>query len=131
MLKLLPQPFVPTRARAAACLAAALAALISFSLPIAAQQSPEPKTTAPRLIQKVEPEYSKEAQDARLEGTVVVSVEVGTDGKAHEGRIEKSLGMGLDEKALEAVQLWTFEPGTRNGEPVAVRATIQMNFRLK
>lgn len=131
MLKPLPQLIVPARARAAACLAAALTALISFSLPIAAQQSPEPKTTAPRLIQKVEPEYSKEAQDARLEGTVVVSVEVGTDGKAHEGRIEKSLGMGLDEKALEAVKLWTFEPGTRNGEPVAVRATIQMSFRLK
>jgi TonB family protein len=39
--------------------------------------------------------------------------------------------MGLDEKALEAVNLWTFEPGTRNGEAVAVRATIEMNFRLK
>jgi TonB family protein len=79
----------------------------------------------------VDPEYSQEAQDAGLEGTVVVRVEVGTDGKAHEGRVEKSLGMGLDEKALEAVKLWTFEPGTRDGAAVAVRATIQMNFRLK
>jgi TonB family protein len=116
----------------AACLAAAaLAALISFSPRIAAQQSLEQKTTAPRLIHKVDPEYTQEARDAGLEGTVVVSVEVGTDGKAHEGRIERSLGMGLDEKALEAVKAWTFEPGTRDGEAVAVRATIEMNFRLK
>ena len=97
---------------------------------LVAQQEPGLKTTAPRLIHKVEPEYSPEAREAGLEGTVVLSVEVGTDGKAHDIRVRRSLGMGLDEKAVETVRAWKFEPGTRDGKPVAVQATIEMNFRL-
>jgi TonB family protein len=110
---------------------AVLMALGSFHLSVAAQQASEAKATPPRLIHKVEPEYTPEAREAGLEGTVVVSVEVGTDGKAHDSRVTRSLGLGLDEKAIEAVELWTFEPGTRDGEPVAVRATIELNYRLK
>lgn len=88
------------------------------------------KTIAPKLIHKVEPEYSQEARDAGLEGTVVLGVEVGTDGLAHGIRVLRRLGMGLDEKAVETVRSWKFEPGTRDGKPVAVSAAIEMNFRL-
>jgi TonB family protein len=77
----------------------------------------------------VEPEYTDEALKAGREGTVVLSVEVGIDGAAHDIRVLRSLGMGLDDKAVEAVQLWEFEPGTRDGQPVAIAATIEVNFR--
>jgi protein TonB len=55
---------------------------------------------------------------------------VDTDGRAHRIRVRSGLGLGLDEKAIEAVQTWKFRPGTRNGTPIAVPATIYINFRL-
>ena len=88
--------------------------------------------TAPSVLQKVEPEYSEEARIAKVDGTVVLEVEIGTDGLAHNIRIKRSIGMGLDEKGIEAIQQWRFRPGTRinDGEPVAVLANIEINFRL-
>jgi TonB family protein len=61
---------------------------------------------------------------------VVLSVEVGPDGLAHNIQVLRSIGMGLDEKAVEAVQKWTFLPGKKDGVPVTVQATIEVNFRL-
>jgi TonB family protein len=129
--------FVATNARQTDSLALATmltALLLVLVVPgvqsaLRAQQESEPKTTAPRLIHKVEPEYTAEAREAGLEGTVVLGVEVGTDGTAHDIRVTRSLGMGLDEKGVEAVRLWKFEPATRDGKPVAVKATIEINFR--
>ena len=46
-------------------------------------------------------------------------------------RIEESLDPGLDQKALDAISQWRFKPGTKNGEPVKVKATIEVNFQLK
>ena len=86
--------------------------------------------TAPTLVHKVEPEYSEEARKAKFSGTVVLSVEVGPDGLAHNIQVLRSIGMGLDEKAVEAVQKWTFLPGKKDGVPVTVQATIEVNFRL-
>ena len=90
----------------------------------------EDGTTPPKLIKKVEPEFTEEASDAGLKGTVVLSVVVGPDDRAHSMKVERSLGMGLDEKAIEAVKQWRFEPGMKDGKAVAVRATIEVNFRL-
>jgi len=87
--------------------------------------------TAPHLNQRSDPEYTKEASDARVEGTVLLSVVVGTDGLAHSINVVKALGSGLDEKAVEAVQKWRFDPGRKDGEAVNVRAQIEVNFRLK
>lgn len=84
----------------------------------------------PKLLFKVEPEYSEEARAAKYQGTAVISVEIGLDGKPGNLKIQRSLGLGLDEKAIEAVNQWKFEPGTRNGQPVTVAATIEVNFRL-
>ena len=86
--------------------------------------------SAPRLVRKVEPEYSEEARKAKYQGTVQLAVEVWPDGRAHNVRVVRSLGLGLDEKAIEAVQRWEFVPGKKDGKPVKVQATIEVNFRL-
>jgi TonB family protein len=86
--------------------------------------------TAPTLLFKVEPEYSEEARKAKYQGTVVLYVEVDASGKARNLRVIRSLGLGLDEKAIEAVNKWKFKPGFKDGKPVTVAATIEVNFRL-
>ena len=85
---------------------------------------------APRLIYKVEPEYTEEARKARYQGTVLVYVKVTPDGRPTDLKVLRGLGLGLDEKALECVAKWRFEPGTRDGHVVTVEAQIEVNFRL-
>jgi TonB family protein len=86
--------------------------------------------TAPRLIYDPEPDYSEEARKQKYQGSVLLQVVVGEDGHARDVQIAQSLGLGLDEKALEAVRQWRFEPGRLEGRPVAVVVNIQVNFRL-
>jgi len=86
--------------------------------------------SAPRVLSKVEPEYSAEARLGGLQGTVVMALTVGEDGMAHDIVVTRPLGLGLDDKAIEAVSQWRFAPGTKAGEPVPVYATIEVNFRL-
>ncbi len=86
--------------------------------------------SAPRLLNKVEPTYSEEAREAKVQGTAVLEIEVWPDGKAHNIRVVRSLGSGLDEEAVKAVEQWGFEPGLKDGEPVRVAATVEMNFRM-
>jgi len=86
--------------------------------------------SAPRAIYKPDPEYSPEAREAKYQGTVVLSLVVAPDGRAHELRVVRSLGMGLDEKAIEAVKQWRFEPARKEGKPVAVAIDVEVNFRL-
>ena len=66
----------------------------------------------------------------KYSGTVMLSVIVDADGHARDIHVARSLGMGLDEKAIEAVEKWKFRPGMKGGQPVNVRATIEVNFRL-
>jgi TonB family protein len=84
----------------------------------------------PAVIFKVDPEYSEEARKAKYSGTVMLAVVVDTEGHARDIHVVKSLGMGLDEKAIEAVEKWKFKPGMKGGQAVNVRATIEVNFRL-
>ena len=86
--------------------------------------------SAPVLQFRVEPEYSEEARKARMQGTVVLRIEVWPDGKAHNIQVVQSLGLGLDNQALRAVRQWVFQPGTRDGIPVRVEANVEVNFRL-
>jgi TonB family protein len=86
--------------------------------------------SAPRVLSDPEPEYSEEARKAKYQGTVVLNIVVGPDGRTHDIRVARSLGMGLDEKAIEAVRRWTFEPGKKDGRPVAVMVNVEVNFRL-
>jgi len=86
--------------------------------------------TPPSLTQKVEPSYSEEARAARLQGKVVVRTIIGTDGRTHDSQIVRGLGLGLDENAIETISRWQFKPGAKDGQPVKVTATIEVNFRL-
>ena len=86
--------------------------------------------TAPQLMHKIEPQYTEEARAAKYQGTVVLYVEIGPDGMARNMRVIRGLGLGLDQKAIEAVSTWQFKPGARNGVPVTVQATVEVNFRL-
>lgn len=86
--------------------------------------------TSPVPVYKIEPEYSEEARKAKYQGTVVLSVIIDATGKPTNLKVLRALGLGLDEKAIEAVQKWRFRPGTKEGKPVAVYATIEVNFRL-
>jgi TonB family protein len=86
--------------------------------------------TPPRLSKKAEPQYSDEARRAGLEGNVVLRVGVGVDGRTRDIKVVRGIGMGLDEKAVEAVSDWQFHPATKNGEPMEVQAQIDVNFRL-
>jgi TonB family protein len=85
----------------------------------------------PRVAAKVEPHYAEEARIAKLAGTVVLFAVVDPNGAPRDLRVLRPLGLGLDEKAIEAVTQWKFHPGTKDGEAVAVQATIEINFRLQ
>lgn len=86
--------------------------------------------SAPKAIFTPEPEFSEEARKAKYQGVVVLSGIIGVDGRVHNPRVVRSLGMGLDEKALEVVKLWKFDPGKKDGRPVAVEMGLEISFNL-
>src|ERR1035441_9216758 len=84
----------------------------------------------PSVVTKVPPDYSDEARRARFEGTAILFVVVDENGAPRNLKVLRPLGLGLDEKAIEAVSQWKFRPGMKDGEAVPVQATIEVNFRL-
>jgi len=86
--------------------------------------------SAPRAVWDPEPEYSEEARKAKYQGVVMLQIIVGADGRPKDVRVARSLGFGLDERAIEAVRQWRFEPATKDGQPVAVLVNVEVNFRL-
>jgi periplasmic protein TonB len=86
--------------------------------------------SAPRVIYDPEPDYSDEARAAKYQGMVTLALVVRADGRPTNLHVARSLGMGLDEKALAAVRTWRFEPGRKDGRPVAVQIEVEVDFRL-
>ena len=86
--------------------------------------------SAPKTIFAPDPDYSEEARKATFQGTVVLWMIVAPDGRARDIRVVRSLGMGLDEKAIEAVRTWRFDPARKDGQPVAVQISVEVSFRL-
>jgi periplasmic protein TonB len=86
--------------------------------------------SAPRSIFAPDPEYSEEARKAKYQGTCVLRLIVGPDGRPRDIKITRSLGLGLDEKAIEAVKQWKFEPAMKDGKAVAVQISVEVSFRL-
>src|SRR5580698_4153514 len=86
--------------------------------------------SAPKAIYAPDPEYSEEARKAKYQGTCVLWLVVGPDGRARDIRVARTLGLGLDEKAMEAVKTWKFEPAMKDGKPVAVQINVEVTFRL-
>jgi len=89
-----------------------------------------PGIVAPKVANRVEPQYTEAARQGKVQGTTVLSVVVDPQGRAQEITVERSVDPGLDQKAIEAIRQWTFVPGTRKGKPVRVAANIEVNFRL-
>jgi TonB family protein len=104
----------------------------------AAAQTPDRATiyrvgkgvSAPVLIHQSQPEYSAEARNAQLEGSVALSLVVSANGHPSDIRVRKSVGMGLDENAVAAVSAWRFKPAMKGYQPVAVESTIEVSFHL-
>jgi TonB family protein len=90
-----------------------------------------PGIVPPKLLEKIEPEYTDEAKAAKIEGTVGLTIVVGVDQRAHDIEVIRSLDPGMDAKAIKSIESWRFQPGTKDGKPVAVRARIDVNFRLQ
>jgi len=86
--------------------------------------------TAPQAIYSPEPTFSDEARKSKTQGTVLLMLVVGQDGRPYDIRVQQSMGMGLDEKAIEAVNHWRFRPATLDGKPVATRIEVQVDFHL-
>jgi TonB family protein len=116
---------------------AGLACLFLLSCALAQQPAPSPvvyraggDVKPPALQSSDQPEYTDSARVARLTGTVLVSLIVGDDGRARDLKVTKSLGLGLDESALATVARWRFQPGAKNGQPVAVMTTVEVSYHL-
>jgi TonB family protein len=86
---------------------------------------------APRLAHSPQPEYTPEARQKHLQGDVILQLIIDNTGSPREIRVVgRTLGSGLEEKAVEAVRQWRFEPATKNGEPVIFEMTVEVHFRL-
>jgi periplasmic protein TonB len=86
--------------------------------------------TVPQAIYSPEPSFSDEARKFKTQGVVVLMLTVGKDGHTYDIRVRQSLGMGLDEKAIEAVNRWRFRPATLNGVVVATQIAVEVDFHL-
>jgi TonB family protein len=86
--------------------------------------------TVPQPIYSPEPTFSEEARKAKQQGIVTLLIIVASDGRPYDIHVRRSLGMGLDEKAIEAVSRWRFKPATLNGQPVATQIEVEVDFRL-
>jgi periplasmic protein TonB len=84
----------------------------------------------PRPIYDPEPEFSEEARKAKYQGVCTLEVVVDATGRPTNIKVVGSLGMGLDEKAIEAVKNWRFEPAMKDGHPVAVAVNLEVDFHL-
>ena len=84
----------------------------------------------PRAVYKPDPEFSEEARKAKYQGVCTLAMVVGVDGRPTNIHVIGSLGMGLDEKAIEAVRNWKFEPGMKDGHPVATMIAVEVDFHL-
>jgi TonB family protein len=85
---------------------------------------------APVLIEKSSPEYTRAARVAKIQGVVTLAFTISTDGVPNDIRVVQSLDPGLDQSAVDAVSRWRYRPGLRDGHPVEVKMTLQVNFRL-
>ena len=92
--------------------------------------SPGNGVIPPRVVSRVGPTYTQQARDAHRQGTVVLYVEVTQEGQTQNVQVLQSVGMGLDESAVESIRQWKFHPATKDGKPVTVMMVVEVNFSL-
>jgi TonB family protein len=89
-----------------------------------------PNMSPPRVTYSPPAEFSEEARAAKYQGTCILKLIVGADGNPRNIRVINSIGLGLDEKAMEAVRTWKFKPALKDGKPVAVEIAVEVDFHL-
>jgi TonB family protein len=93
--------------------------------------APGSVTRNPSILHQERPEYTPDAMRAKIQGIVVIGCIVQPDGKATDLKVIRSLGFGLDEKAIETVRKWVFKPAMRMDQPVPLYITIELQFNLR
>jgi protein TonB len=86
--------------------------------------------SSPELIYKIDPEFSEEARKAKFMGIVLVNLIVDANGNPQNVHVLRGVGMGLDQKAVEAVKQYKFKPAKEAGKPVAVELNVQVDFQI-
>jgi protein TonB len=84
----------------------------------------------PRVVHRVMPEFTEKSREQHVEGSVVLVTVVTSKGEAHQIRVQKSLDKELDQKAIEALRQWQFQPGQKDNKPVATRVSIEIRFNV-
>ena len=85
---------------------------------------------APTKVKNVSPAYPIHAQEAKVQGVVIIEARIERDGTVSRARVLRSIPM-LDDAAVEAVRQWEFTPTLMNGAPVPVMMTVTVNFTLQ
>jgi protein TonB len=85
---------------------------------------------APTAVNRVQPNYTDVARNAKVSGVVIVEAVIDRNGNVDQVKVIKGLPMGLSEEAEKAVRKWKFKPGTLNGQPVDVIFNLTVNFQL-
>lgn len=95
--------------------------------------SKDPGVVLPRVVKEVKPQYTQEAKDAHIQGSVLLAAVVDATGAVTDVQITESLDptFGLDDQAVAAAWQWQFSPATKDGKPVAVSIALQLTFTLK
>jgi TonB family protein len=105
---------------------------VTFRLPPTPASDPTyqvgPDVSAPRVLKKVDPKYTEETRKAGVRGTVILRFAINREGRPEDIVVVQSLDPDLDQNAIAALQQWEFEPGKKNGQPVRVSMTVEMNF---
>ena len=112
--------------------AAAFSFIILFAAVAHAEDEPVldigPGITPPRVTRQVNPTYKPDAEGFRITGSVIVGLVVSSEGEPKNVHVVRSLGKGVDESAVEAVEQWQFEPARKGNQPVAVKITVEIRF---
>jgi TonB family protein len=97
------------------------------------ESKPGSGVVLPVVVREVKPKYTAAAMQNKIQGSVWLSIIVGTNGDVTDATVSKSLDaeFGLDDEALAASKQWKFKPGTKDGKPVAVRVTLELTFTLR
>jgi TonB family protein len=91
---------------------------------------PAEGVTRPQVISKTDPPYTKEAKDAKVQGTVILRITVDANGNVTDAEVEKGLDKGLDENAVNTLKTWKFKPATKNGKPVSSKLSVEVSFKF-
>ncbi|HEY4904703.1 MAG TPA: energy transducer TonB [Candidatus Sulfotelmatobacter sp.] len=86
--------------------------------------------TAPKVIYQQDPILSDEARHAKYQGTCVLWLVVDSAGRVRDVRVSRPLGVGLDQKAVDAILKWQFLPSRKDGEPVSIEIAVMVEFHL-